>query len=539
MIERLSLPPRYRKMVEELLHEHVPEAEVWAYGSRINGESHEGSDLDLVLRGPGLERLGIEYVELTDAIRESNIPILVQVHDWARLPDTFHDEIEQNYVVVQEPASSAACPGSGDWEQTTLGGVVHLLSGGTPSKRQADYWGGIFPWVSAKDMKQFRLSDTEDHLTEDGVANGTRVAPGGSVLLLTRGMTLLSDIPVCVVRRPMAFNQDVKALTPTEAVDDGFLPYLILGNKHRLLGLVDLAGHGTGRLNSDELRALEVSLPPLEVQRAIARVLGALDDKIELSRRMSETLEEMARALFRSWFVDFDPVRAKAEGRPSGLPPDLDVLFPASFEASELGEIPAGWEVLPAGEAMTVFGGSTPSTKEPSYWGGEHCFATPKDLSALQEPILASTARRLTDGGVGRIRSGLLPEGTVLLSSRAPIGYLAVTETPVAINQGIIAMVCDGPVGAPYALHWSHSNMHAIETRASGTTFAEISKSSFRDIPFLVPPAPVHAAWDSLLTPLYDLVASSARRSRSLAAQRDTLLPRLISGTVRLNRSGD
>ena len=97
-------------------------------------------------------------------------------------------------------------------------------------------------------------------------------------------------------------------------------------------------------------------------------MLGALDDKIELNRRMSETLEEMARALFRSWFVDFDPVRAKAKGRPSGLPPDLDALFPASFEASELGEIPAGWEVIPAGEAMTVYGGSTPSTKEPTYW---------------------------------------------------------------------------------------------------------------------------------------------------------------------------
>ena len=263
-------------------------------------------------------------------------------------------------------------------------------------------------------------------------------------------------------------------------------------------------------------------------------VLGALDDKIELNRRMSETLEEMARALFRSWFVDFDPVRAKAEGRPSGLPPDLDALFPASFEASELGEIPAGWEVTPAGEAMAVYGGSTPSTKEPSYWGGEHCFATPKDLSTLQEPILASTARHLTDAGVARIRSGLLPVGTVLLSSRAPIGYLAVTEMPAAINQGIVAMVCDGPVGAPYALHWTRSNMNAIETRAGGTTFAEISKSSFREIPFLVPRESAHAAWQSLVSPLYDLVSSNARQSRALAEQRDALLPRLASGDLRI-----
>ena len=285
-------------------------------------------------------------------------------------------------------------------------------------------------------------------------------------------------------------------------------------------------------ISQGDARGVRVTLPPLGEQRAIARVLGALDDRIELNRRMSETLEEMARALFRSWFVDFDPVRAKAEGRPSGLPPDLDALFPASFEASELGEIPAGWEVIPAGEAMTVHGGSTPSTKEPSYWGGDHCFATPKDLSTLQEPLLGSTARHLTDVGVARIRSGLLPPGTILLSSRAPIGYLAVTETPVVINQGVVAMVCDGPVGASYALHWSRSNMYAIEARASGTTFAEISKSSFRDIPFLVPPEPVHATWETLVAPMYEFMGSNARQSHGLAEQRDALLPRLVSGEL-------
>ncbi len=320
-----------------------------------------------------------------------------------------------------------------------------------------------------------------------------------------------------------------------ELVDPRWLYYWMQGTDFGrqisgVKGQTDMADY----VSLGDQRKMEISLPSLEEQRAIVRVLGALDDKIELNRRMSETIEEMARALFRSWFVDFDPVRAKFDGRPSGLPPALDALFPASFEASELGEIPAGWEVIPAGEAMTVHGGSTPSTKEPSYWGGEHCFATPKDLSTLQEPILASTARHLTAAGVGRIRSGLLPPGTVLLSSRAPIGYLAMTETPVAINQGIVAMVCDGPVGAGYALHWTRSSMPAIETRAGGTTFAEISKSSFREIPFLVPPESTRAAWESLATLLYDLIAANARQSRNVAAQRDTLLPRLVSGQVRV-----
>ena len=191
-------------------------------------------------------------------------------------------------------------------------------------------------------MKRFRLDDTEDHLTEEGVANGPKLVPSGTVLLLARGMTLLNDLPICVVKRAMTFNQDVKALRPKPGVCNEFLPYLLLGNKDRLLNLVDLAGHGTGRLNSDELKGLDVVLPPECEQRAIANTLGTLDDKIELNRRMNETLEAMARALFKSWFVDFDPVRAKAEGRDPGLPKPFADLFPDSFEDSELGEIRRG-----------------------------------------------------------------------------------------------------------------------------------------------------------------------------------------------------
>ena len=280
------------------------------------------------------------------------------------------------------------------------------------------------------------------------------------------------------------------ALHDPESTNASFLRYVLQDFAFSAF----VSGRATGTtvraVHPREVAQFEFALPPLEEQRAIARVLGALDDKIELNRRMSETLEEMARALFRLWFVDFDPVRAKAEGRPSGLPPDLDALFPASFEASELGEIPAGWEVIPAGEAMTVHGGSTPSTKEPAYWGGDHCFATPKDLSKLQEPILASTARRLTDVGIARIRSGLLPPGTVLLSSRAPIGYLAMTETPVTINQGIVAMVCDGRLGRPtrctgHARTWTPSKREpaAPPSPRSASPRSARSRFSFRPNP--------------------------------------------------------
>jgi type I restriction enzyme S subunit len=243
---------------------------------------------------------------------------------------------------------------AGEWRETTLGEVTDFLSGGTPSKDRPDYWAGSVPWVSAKDMKRFRLDDTEDHVSEVGVANGTKLVPAGSVLLLARGMTLLNDVPICVISRPMAFNQDVKALRPKPHVRNDFLPYLLLGNKERLLSLVDLAGHGTGRLNSDELKALDVVLPPPNEQHAIAHILGTLDDKIELNRRVNETLEAIARALFKSWFVDFDPVRAKADGRDAGLPQPLADLFPNSFETSELGEIPKRWRVTDVGASADV-----------------------------------------------------------------------------------------------------------------------------------------------------------------------------------------
>ena len=269
---------------------------------------------------------------------------------------------------------------------------------------------------------------------------------------------------------------------------------------------------------------------------------------------MNETLEAMARALFKSWFVDFDPVRAKhalskiegADGRPStssgqafsGLPKPLADLFPDSFEDSELGEIPMGWEIKSIGDLADVVGGTTPSTKEHSYWeGGIHAWATPKDLSALSVPVLLETERRITNAGLSQIGSGLLPKGTVLLSSRAPIGYLAVTEIPVAINQGFIAMRPKAGTSNLFLLLWASVAHEEIVSRANGSTFLEISKTNFRPIPVVHPSADVIQEFVELARPLYEHIVECARESRTLTALRDTLLPKLISGELRINDS--
>jgi type I restriction enzyme S subunit len=267
----------------------------------------------------------------------------------------------------------------------------------------------------------------------------------------------------------------------------------------------------------------------------IAYILGTLDDKIELNRKTNETLEAMAKALFKSWFVDFDPVRAKAEGRPTGLPAEISDLFPDSFEDSELGEIPSGWRVAPVGDVVECVGGSTPSTNEIEYWdGGEYFWATPKDLSSLSEPFLLDTAKKITADGVQRISSGILPVGTILLSSRAPVGYVAAACVPVSINQGFIALKSNGLMSSAYLLNWCLSNVQQFKDRASGTTFAEISKAAFRPIPLLVPSEQVARLFSDKAQTLYERVVSTMRQSTLLAATRDALLPKLISGEIRI-----
>ncbi|MBI4393796.1 MAG: restriction endonuclease subunit S [Euryarchaeota archaeon] len=296
------------------------------------------------------------------------------------------------------------------------------------------------------------------------------------------------------------------------------------------------AGSGVPTLNRNHIHPLPLSVPThVPEQRAIAHILGTLDDKIELNRRMNETLEEMARALFKSWFVDFDPVRAKMDGRDTGLPNELAALFSDGFENSEIGEVPKGWAERTITDLAEIVGGSTPSTTEPAYWnGGTYHWVTPKDLSRLSVPVLLTTERTISELGLAQIGSGLLEKGTILLSSRAPIGYLAVTEVPTAINQGFIAMKHREGVSNLFLLFWASTAAKEIVSRANGSTFLEISKANFRPIPVVAPPAILMKAFDFHVRPLYERIVLCEREARGLENVRDTLLPKLISGQVRV-----
>jgi type I restriction enzyme S subunit len=422
------------------------------------------------------------------------------------------------------------------WRAVPLGDCGKWFSGGTPDTGVADYWGGDIPWITASSLHDFYITTSERRVTELGLRNGTRLMPAGTVLFIVRGMSLKTEFRVGIAKRPVAFGQDCKAIVARTDIDPLFLANAIRARTRDILDLVDEAGHGTGRLQTDALAQFEILVPPLTEQRVIAATIGAFDDKIDLNRRMNETLEAIASALFKSWFVDFDPVRAKAEGRqPAGMNAETAALFPSSFDASEIGEIPSGWQVSTIEEEVRVVGGGTPSTNEPAYWeGGTLPWATPKDLSALADPVLLSSARNITELGLSQIGSGLLPKGTVLLSSRAPIGYLAISEVPVAINQGFIGMVCDARLSNYYVLHWARGNMDAIVSRANGTTFLEISKASFRPMPVVVPSQLIIKQFNRFVEPLYRKMVVNIQETETLANIRDAMLPKLISGEKKL-----
>src|SRR5581483_2818544 len=281
------------------------------------------------------------------------------------------------------------------------------------------------------------------------------LAPGPGVILGRKG----AYRGVHYSRDPFFVIDTAYFVVPKRELDMRWLYYAM---KHYKLGDVD-DGSPIPSTTRAAVYVLELDVPPLHDQRTIAEVLGTLDDKIELNQQRNEMLEAMARALFKSWFVDFTPVRAKAEGENPGLPKPIADLFPDSLQDSPLGDIPMGWRVESIGDLAEVVGGSTPSTTNPSYWeGGPHSWVTPRDLSRLSIPVLLDTERRITDAGLSQIGSGLLPPGVVPLSSRAPIGYVAITEIPVAINQGFIAMQPKVGVSNLFLLFWSGAAHDAI-----------------------------------------------------------------------------
>lgn len=302
-------------------------------------------------------------------------------------------------------------------------------------------------------------------------------------------------------------STDIWVVRAKEKFDQGFLFYFMSSED-----FIDLSNQSSGgtrmpRADWNNLKDIEWEFPDLPTQTRIASILSALDDKIELNRRTNHTLEQMAQTLFKKYFVtDIDP-----------------------------DNLPEGWRWGKLGEIIDVKGGTTPSTSIKEYWNGQLHWTSPKDLSNLSFPVLLTTEKRITEAGLKKVSSGLLPVGTLLLSSRAPIGYLAITQIPVAINQGYIAILSEKGYSNYFMLYWLKQNMDIIIQNSNGSTFLEISKSVFRSIDLAIPPVSLVKSFDNLVSDMFARIISNEKENIQLSKIRDSLLPKLMSGEITVN----
>jgi type I restriction enzyme S subunit len=330
-------------------------------------------------------------------------------------------------------------------------------------------------------------------------------------------------------------STDIWVVRPKPGIDRNFVFYWMASEEFVSSSTFASEGGRMPRAKWDWVSRFRLPYLPLKQQQVIGKTLRILDEKIETNKQLSKTLEDIAQTIFKSWFIDFDPVKAKMAGeKPVGMDDATAALFPDSMEDSELGMIPVGWSWGTTGDLFDIVGGGTPSTGTIEFWNGDIYWTTPKDLSIQNGLITTKSARLVTLAGLAKISSGLLGRHSVLMSCRAPIGYLSVTAVPTATNQGIIAILENEKYSPLFLVNWLLASMSEIENRAGGATFAEISKKAFRDIPFLECGALLNEEFNLIASPILLQLESLTEQTDSLIALRDGLLPRLISGELKI-----
>lgn len=297
--------------------------------------------------------------------------------------------------------------------------------------------------------------------------------------------------------------------------DSKFVYYFVTSPWFREIAIKSMVGSsGRQRVQQSVLENLEVTLPPLEEQRRIAGILGSLDDKIELNRRINANLEAQAQALFRSWFVDFEPFRD------------------GPFVDSELGKIPQGWKVGTLSEIGDVIGGGTPSKIVPEYYTDNGiAWITPKDLSTNNCKFTSKGETDISELGYKNSSAKLMPRGSVLFSSRAPIGYISIAKNEICTNQGFKSIV-PKKAGTCFIYYFLRNNTSKIESMASGSTFKEASGGLMKSLEVIIPSNKILTAFEEAIQPLFNMQEHNEDENARLSALRDALLPKLMAGEI-------
>jgi len=420
---------------------------------------------------------------------------------------------------------------SSEWNRKRIGDVGRVITGKTPSTSNSANFDGPYPFITIPDLNQGRyVRKAERSISECG-ANTLRscLLPANAVL-----MSCIATIGKCgITTRPSFTNQQINSVICGPDILPSYLYYVFT----QLGGELNAAGGGGSvytNVSKSRFSDIEIPIPTIREQTEISDFLGALDDRISLLRETNQTLEAIAQALFKSWFVDFDPVRARAQGKlPEGMDAATAALFPDTFDETELGLVPRGWAAIPFRETIDVIGGGTPKTSVPEYWGGSIPWFSVVDAPVASNVFVIDTEKHITEAGLNGSSTKLLQEGTTIISARGTVGRLALTGCPMTMNQSCYGL--RGKAGDQYFTYFSTARLvHQLKQQAHGSVFDTITKETFAGVSICYPSSKVIAEFERLTSPLMLRIRECLFQMHSLSNLRDTLLPRLISGQLRI-----
>ena len=522
--EAIDIPAEQRTTLLELLERHLPGTGAWVYGSRAKWTSRQQSDLDMVVFATPEQASRVS--DLREVFEDSNLSFRVDLFVWDAVPEPFRKHIEREHVVLVEKEERDV---AGEWVHCTLADTCSAIHYGLTASASNDFTGPKFLRITDIVSGQLDWNTVPHVVAEDEIIAKYRLYDGDIVIARTGASTGAS---LYVKNPPLAvFASYLVRLQAKLDFDARFLAYYLKSNEFwRFIRGVLGDKSAQPNASASTMTAAPLSAPKDKTeQRAIAHILGTLDDKIELNQRMNETLEAMARALFKSWFVDFDPVRAKMAGRDTGLPKHLADLFPDRLVESEVGEIPEGWEVM-ALDTIADF----------------------RNGLALQRYRPQTRYERLPVVKIAQLRSGktdsgewatsdicpefIIDDGDVVFSWSGSLMVMVWCSGRAALNQHLFK-VTSTRFPKWFFLHNVRSHLANFQTIAAGkaTTMGHIKRHHLSDAMCTVPDSRLLAAADGPLSAIFERSLSANIQSRTLASLRDTLLPKLISGEIRLH----
>ena len=539
MTPAIDITAEQRRTILALLDRHLSDTAAWVYGSRVKGTSRPTSDLDLVVfAGP---KQSARVAELREAFEESNLPFPVDLFVWDEVPESFRTRIEAEHAVLSKDDSTRKDNKRSRWRRCRIDDVAEKVAMGPfgSSIKVETFTPSGVPIISGQHLHGSRVNDepgfnfiSEEHAERLRGANVQR----GDVIFTHRGnIGQVAYIPDSSKYEKYVVSQSQLYVrpNPSEVIPDFITAYFKSPEgQHDLLANTSQVGVPSIAQPVTYLKSIEIPVPPIQEQRTIAHILGALDDKIELNRRMNEILEAMARALFNSWFVDFDPIRAKMEGRDTGLPKPLADLFPERMTESELGLIPDGWKILPLPQLIEI-------NPRRSLRKGE--VAPYLDMANM--PMKGHVPHAVVDRQFG---SGMrFTNGDTLMARITPclengktayVDFLQHDEIGWGSTEYIVMRPMP-PLPNEFAYYLARSTRFrefAIQNMTGTSGRQRVPAAALSQFLLPAPPKPIAESFGKFVRPLAKRVNETEAESRILASLRDTLLPKLISGEIRL-----